>query len=120
MSNYCPPKPTIKINFGNQNDIVDGNLLLDSGASRSMIHVKMLEKAKFVVSPNNRKNGYVGAGSNKLILAPYLVCIKILIPNCGVFEFRDVLVNEGPIVNRTMLVGGPDMDRMGVILDYNS
>ena len=120
ISDYSPPKPTIKVNFGDETNIVAGNLLLDSGASRSMIHVKMLEKAQFVVSPNNRRNGYVGAGSNKLILAPYLVCIRILIPNCGVFEFRDVLVNKGPVVNRTMLVGGPDMDRMGVILDYNS
>ena len=115
-----PPKPTIKVNFGDNNHFVEGNLLLDSGASRSMIHVKLLKYANFVVSPQKRRNGYVGAGSNKLILAPYLVSIKILIPNCGIFEFRDVLVNEGPVVNKTMLVGGPDMDRMGVILDYNS
>ena len=118
--NRAPPKPTIKVNFGDKNNFVEGNLLLDSGASRSMVHVKLLEKANFVVSSQKRQNGYVGAGSNKLILASYLVNIKILIPNCGVFEFRNVLVNEGPIVNKTMLVGGPDMDRMGVILDYNS
>ena len=99
---------------------MEGNLLLDSGASRSMVHIKLLENANFVVSSQKRQNGYVGAGSNKLILASYLVNIKILIPNCGIFEFRNVLVNEGPVINKTMLVGGPDMDRMGVILDYNS
>ena len=120
ISRYAPPKPTIKVNFGDRQNFVAGNLLLDSGASRSMIHIKLLESTKYTISQNKRQNGYVGAGNNKLILAPYLVCIKIMIPNCGLFEFRDVLVNQGPIVNTTMLVGGPDMDRMGVILDYNS
>ena len=67
--NRAPPKPTIKVNFGDKNNFVEGNLLLDSGASRSMVHVKLLEKANFVVSSQKRQNGYVGAGSNKLILA---------------------------------------------------
>ena len=95
-----------------------GKILIDTGAARSMIHKNMLRTAKYKISRPIDKI-YCGAGGNTLNVSPHLVDVEVNIDGLGPFVFKDVIVSLSPKETDTMLLGSPDIVRMGIVLDYD-
>ena len=77
----------------------------------------MLRTANYVISRPVDKT-YCGAGGNTLNVSPHLVNVEVKIDGLGPFVFKDVIVSLSPKETNTMLLGSPDIVRMGLVLDY--
>ena len=93
--------------------------MIDTGAAVSMINECALDR-KFYKITGKRKQTYFGAGNEKLPLADSLVEVKINVAKCGWITLKDVVVCRGKKATNMILMGGPDIYRLGTILDYNT
>ena len=82
-----------------------------------MIHESMLKQANYELA-ETCKHKYFGAGNKQIKTANRYVNIRVLIDNVGEAVFKNVIVSQEPKKTNIMLVGTPDIVRMGLSLDY--
>ena len=111
------PKPIFQCFFSDNNNDT-GYALIDTGASSSLIHKSALNSHNHQVVGKRTRN-YCGAGGNTLQLSDDVVNVKLRIRDCGPIELHNVVVCEGGRNTNTVLIGGPDITRLGLLLDYN-
>ena len=63
---------------------------------------------------------YFGAGNKQIRTASHYINIRILIEGIGEAVFKNVIVSEEVKQSNVMLVGTPDIVRMGLNLDYKN
>ena len=112
------PKPILKCQFSRNSDL-PGWLLIDTGAASSMINEKALTLFNHTIA-GKRRQAYYGAGGTELPLGDNLVNVKIHIEGVGTIEAKNVIVCKGQKGTNTMLLGGPDIRKYGLILDYSN
>ena len=83
-----------------------------------MINEQALTPSNHTIA-GKRKQTYWGAGGTELPLGDNLVNVKIHIEGVGVIEAKNVIVCKGNKGTNTMLLGGPDIRKYGLILDYS-
>ena len=96
-----------------------GWILVDTGAAVSMVNAKALTKHNHVVVGKRTKT-YSGAGGSPLPLDDNLVDIKIFIPNHGHMVIKNAIVCHGKKSTNSILMGVPDIKRMGMVLNFHS
>ena len=96
-----------------------GWILIDTGASVSLINESELNKLHFAKTKRRTKT-YMGASGSTLNLADYLVDIEINIAGAGNMLLKDVVVCKGTKRSNTILMGGPDIHKHGLVLNYYS
>ena len=67
-----------------------------------------------------RTKSYRGAGNETLPLGDDLVNIRVYIPNVGNIEILNAVVCKGQRSNSKILMGTPDIQRLGLILNYSN
>ena len=92
--------------------------MIDTGAAVSMINECALDRLNFKIT-GKRTQKYFGAGNEQLPLGDSLVEVKINVAKCGWITLKDVVVCKGQRKVNMVLMGGPDIYRMGTILNYN-
>ena len=112
------PKPILKCQFSARHNL-PGWLLIDTGAASSMINEQALTSTNHTIA-GKRKQTYWGAGGTELPLGDNLVNVKVHIEGVGVIEAKNVIVCKGNKGTNTMLLGGPDIRKYGLILDYSN
>ena len=93
--------------------------MIDTGAARSLIHVSQLKIAEYTIAGPVVKR-YVTASGDQLKLGKSLVNVKIVLPNQKTYWIQQVLVCLSNKPSKTILIGSPDIIRLGLVLDYNS
>ena len=83
-----------------------------------MINEQALTKTNHTIA-SKRSQTYYGAGGTELPLGDYLVNVKLHIDGVGDIEAKNVIVCKGKKGVNTMLFGGPDIRKYGLILDYS-
>ena len=111
------PKPILKCQFSKKNDI-PGWLLIDTGAASSMINEQALTETNHTIA-GKRFQTYYGAGGTELPLGDDLVNVHLHIDGVGDITAKNVIVCKGKKGISTMLLGGPDIRKYGLILDYS-
>ena len=111
------PKPIIRCKFS-KNSQRTGHILVDSGAAVSLVNEHALTPDNHTVAGKRTKH-YKGAGDEPLPLGDYLVNIKVDILNVGQLEIREAVVCKGKKANAKILMGTPDIRRLGLILNYS-
>ena len=109
------PKPIIRY----KNGTTVGHILVDSGASVSLINENALTAANHVKA-GLRTRSYKGAGDETLPLGDYLVNVTVEIPNMGKICIKNAVVCKGRRANAKILMGTPDIQRLGLILNYQN
>ena len=93
--------------------------MVDSGASVSLVNENALTADNHVKS-GVRTKSYRGAGNEVLPLGDHLVNIRVQIPNVGPIEIKNAVVCKGTRPNDKILMGTPDIQRLGLILNYQN
>ena len=112
------PKPILRCQFSSR-ERLPGWLLIDTGAASSMINEQALTNSNHTIACK-RTQTYWGAGGTELPLGDNLVNVSVYIEGIGNIEAKNVIVCKGKKGTNTMLLGGPDIRRYGLILDYSS
>ena len=112
------PKPILRCQFSPKENI-PGWLLIDTGAASSMINEKALTPFNHTIA-GKRSQKYWGAGGSELPLGENLVNVRVHIEGVGTIEAKNVIVCKGTKGTNTMLLGGPDIRKYGLVLDYSS
>ena len=112
------PKPIIRYVFS-KNRNRTGHILVDSGAAVSLVNENALTPDNHTVAGKRTKR-YKGAGDEPLPLGDYLVNVKVDILNVGQIEIKNAVVCKGKQSNAKILMGTPDIQRLGLILNYNT
>ena len=110
-------KPILKCLFS-ATERKTGYVLIDTGAASSLVNQHALTKGNYRIV-GRRTKPYYGAGGAVLPLADYIVDVKLEVENVGVIEIKQAIVCQGNRSNKVVLMGGPDIRRLGLILDYN-
>ena len=95
-----------------------GYVLIDTGAASSLVNMQALTKDNYRVV-GRRTRPYYGAGGSVLPLADFLADVRLEVEGVGVVEIKRAIVCNGNRSNNVVLMGGPDIRRLGLILDYN-
>ena len=111
------PKPILKCQFAKEEDI-PGWLLIDTGAASSMINEQALTPSNHTIA-GKRSQTYYGAGGSELPLGDNLVHVRLHIDGVGEMVAKNVIVCKGNKGVNTMLLGGPDIRKYGLVLDYS-
>ena len=111
------PKPIIQCKFSNYRNL-QGWILVDTGATVSLVNKQSLT-ADNHVKVSRRLRNYYGAGGSQLPLGDYLVDVKVWIEPHGELVIKNAIVCEGKKSVNTILLGTPDIRRLGLVLDYN-
>ena len=96
-----------------------GWLLIDTGAAVSLINECALSKHNYRVK-TKRDQKYSGVSGAPLDLWDHLVDVDIYIRQLGWLTLENVVVCKGRKGMETVLMGGPDITRHGLILNYNN
>ena len=91
---------------------------MDTGAASSMINEQALTPDNHTIA-GKRSQTYYGAGGSELPLGENLVNVRLHIQNVGTIEAKNVIVCKGNKGVSTMLLGGPDIRKYGLVLDYS-
>ena len=84
-----------------------------------MIHESRLKNANYEQARVcNHK--YFGAGNKQIKTANRYINIRVHIDNVGEAVFKNVIVSQEPKESNVMLIGTPDIVRMGLNLDYKA
>ena len=111
------PKPIITCLFSEKENI-RGWVLIDTGATVSLINQQALTADNHrIVGRRTRK--YFGAGGSELPLGDYLVDVQVFVVDYGVLEVKNAIVCKGRKSTNTILLGTPDIRRLGLVLDYS-
>ena len=111
------PKPILKCKFS-QEENISGWLLIDTGAASSMINEQALTPLNHTIA-GRRSQTYYGAGGSELPLGENLVNVRLHIDGIGQMEAKNVIVCKGKRGVSTMLLGGPEIRKNGLVLDYS-
>ena len=112
------PKPLITCMFSVKQG-TKGWVLVDTGAAVSMVNACSLTPDNHVIV-GKRTKVYNGAGGSPLPLSDDLVDVKVFIPKCGFLWIRKAIVCLGKKSTNSILMGVPDIKRMGMVLDFNN
>ena len=93
--------------------------MVNSGASVSLLNENALTGQNHVKA-GLRTKSYKGAGDETLPLGDYLVNLTVDIPNIGKISIQNAVVCKGRRANAKILMGTPDIQRLGLILNYQS
>ena len=111
------PKPIITCMFS-QKENIRGWVLIDTGATVSLINQQALTADNHrIVGRRIRK--YYGAGGSELPLGDHLVDVRVHVVGCGFMEVKNAIVCKGRKSTNTILLGTPDIRRLGLVLDYS-
>ena len=91
---------------------------MDTGAASSMINEQALTASNHTIA-GKRIQTYYGAGGSELPLGENLVNVRVHINGVGTIEAKNVIVCKGKKGVSTMLLGGPDIRKYGLVLDYS-
>lgn len=117
-SNEIEFKPIIKCIFGN-GKVDNGTILVDTGASVSMVNSVVLKYAKYEIA-GPRTQIYTGAGGSDLPLGKDLINLVVNIRNKGMLVVKNVVVCNSKKQSNTMLLGGPQIMEFGMLINYKS
>ena len=92
--------------------------MIDTGAASSMINEQALTGFNHTIA-GKRMQAFYGAGGTELPLGENLVNVQVDIDGVGTIEAKNVIVCKGKKGVSTMLLGGPDIRKYGLILDYS-
>ena len=92
---------------------------MDSGAAVSLVNEHALTADNHIIV-GRRTKIYKGAGNEILPLGDNLVDIKVKIPDVGFLTIKNAVVCKGQRHNSKILMGTPDIQRLGLILNYNN
>ena len=111
------PKPLITCMFSVKQGS-KGWVLVDTGAAVSMVNSSALTSDNHVIV-GKRTKIYNGAGGSPLPLSDDLVDVKLFIPKCGFMWIKNAIVCLGRKSTNSILMGVPDIKRMGMTLDFD-
>ena len=109
------PKNLIKCAYiGKDDHLISTISLIDTGAHRSVISLKTLEKIKFEMGQKRRRK-YVGATNHEMKAGKYYANFKIVIQNKK-FPIIDALVKDTNDDNDEFIMGQADLKNLKAIL----
>ena len=94
------------------------NVLVDSGACRSLMHEKLLKGKQYTLA-GKRSRRYTSASGEGIKLWNRLVDVEMDVKGIGVLKLKNVAVHKGKFSSE-MLLGRVDMRRLNVDVIYSA